>query len=137
MAIAPGHVPERPMFAKRVAPSVARAKQVASSGKGDAPGTYSDTNQGKDFDVRATAKVYLSYFDPEGPAPMPKNASAMKPTPFLWVIGRSDPLFSAGSGYAFDRAPKHPKSKYLAVDARHETTPDIARNEVIAWLAKL
>jgi dienelactone hydrolase len=137
MAIAPGHVPERPMFAKRVAPSVARAKQVASSGKGDAPGTYSDTNQGKDFDVRATAKVYLSYFDPEGPAPMPKNASAMKPTPFLWVIGRSDPLFSAGSGYAFDRAPKHPKSKYLAVDARHETTPDIAKNEVIAWLAKL
>lgn len=137
VALAPGHVPERPAFAKRLAPSLERAKQMIAEGKGDAPSTFSDNNQGKLSDVRATAKVYLSYFDPNGPAPMPKNAGAMKGVPFLWVIGRDDQLHSAGPGYAFDRAPRHPKSKYLEVNARHENTPDIAKDQVVAWLQAL
>jgi dienelactone hydrolase len=137
VALAPGHVPERTFFAQRVAPSVAKAKQLIAEGKGDAAGTFSDQNQGKTFDVRATAKVYVSYFDPNGPAPMPKNAAAMKPVPFLWVIGREDSLFAAGRDYAFNRAPKHPKSKYLEVNARHENTADVAKGEVVAWLKSL
>jgi pimeloyl-ACP methyl ester carboxylesterase len=137
VALAPGHVPERPGFAKRLAPSLERARQMIAEGKGDAPGTFSDNNQGKLSNVRATPQVYLSYFDPNGPAPMPKNAAAMKAVPFLWVIGRDDQLHSAGPGYAFDRAPRHPKSKYLEVNARHENTPDIAKDQVVAWLAAL
>jgi dienelactone hydrolase len=137
VALAPGHVPERPMFAQRVAPSVARAKQLIGEGKGDLPGTFADQNQGKTFDVRASAKVYVSYFDPNGPAPMPRNAAAMKPVPFLWIIGRSDSLISAGADYAFNRAPKHPKSRYVEVNATHENTPDVAKAEVIAWLNAL
>jgi pimeloyl-ACP methyl ester carboxylesterase len=137
VALAPGHVPERPGFAKRLAPSLERARQMIAEGKGDVPGSFSDNNQGKLSDVRATAKVYLSYFDPNGPAPMPKNAGAMKGVPFLWVIGRDDQLHAAGPGYAFDRAPRHPKSKYLEVNARHENTPDVAKDQVIAWLKAL
>jgi hypothetical protein len=68
---------------------------------------------------------------------MPKNAAAMKPVPFLWVIGRDDPLLSAGADYAFNRAPKNQKSKYLVVNARHENTPDMAKPEVVAWLKSL
>jgi dienelactone hydrolase len=137
VALAPGHVPERPGFAQRIAPSVAKAKQLIADGKGDVAGTFADQNQGKTFDVRATAKVYVSYFDPSGPAPMPRNAAAMKPVPFLWVIGRDDPLLSAGADYAFNKAPKHPKSKYLEVNARHENTPDVAKADVVAWLKSL
>jgi dienelactone hydrolase len=137
VALAPGHVPERPFFAQRVASAVAKAKQLVAEGKGDAPGIFPDQNQAKLFDVRASAKVYVSYFDPDGPAPMPRNAAAMKPVPFLWVIGREDPLFSAGADYAFNRAPKHPKSRYLVVNARHENTPDVAKGEVVVWLGAL
>jgi dienelactone hydrolase len=137
VALAPGHVPERPIFAQRTAPAVAKAKQMVAEGKGDARATFPDTNQGRNFDVQATARVYLSFFDPNGPAPMPKNAAAMKRVPFLWVIGRDDPLFSSGPEYAFNRAPKHPKSKYLEVNARHENTPDAARGEVVTWLKSL
>ena len=137
VALAPGHTPERPFFAQRTAPGVARAKQLIAEGKGDLPNSFPDMNQGKTFDVRSTAKVYLSYFDPNGPAPMPKNAAAMKPVPFLWVIGRDDSLIQAGPAYAFDRAPKHPKSKYLEVNARHENTPDVAKDAVVAWLKSL
>ena len=137
VALAPGHVPERPGFAQRVAASVAQAKQLVADGKGDLPGTFLDQNQAKTSDVRATARVYLSYFDPNGPAPMPKNAAAMKPVPFLWVIGQNDPLLAAGPDYAFNRAPRNPKSKYIVVNAGHETTPDVAKADVVAWLRSL
>jgi dienelactone hydrolase len=137
IALAAGHTPERPLFAQRTVPGVAKAKQLLAEGKGDLPNSFPDMNQGKLFDVRATAKVYLSFFDPNGPAPMPKNAAAMRPTPFLWVIGRDDSLISAGPDYAFNKAPKHPKSKYLEVNARHENTPDVAKGEVVAWLKTL
>lgn len=137
VALAPGHIPEWPAYAKRISESVAQARQLIAERKGDLPGAFLDQNYGKTFEVRATARVYLSYFDPNGPAPMPKNAAAMKPVPFLWVIGRDDPLISAGRGYAFDRAPKHPKSTYLEVNARHENTPDIAKDQVVTWLKTL
>jgi dienelactone hydrolase len=137
VALAAGHVPERPIFMQRSGPAVAKAKQLIAEGKGDQPGSFPDMNQGKTFDVRATPKVYLSYFDPAGPAPMPANAARMKAMPFLWVIGREDPLFSAGPAYAFDRAPKHAKSRYLEVNARHENTPDVSKDQVVAWLKSL
>jgi pimeloyl-ACP methyl ester carboxylesterase len=137
VALAAGHVPERPIFAQRSAPGVAKAKQLIAEGKGDSPVSFPDMNQGKTFDVRATPKVYLSYFDPVGPAPMPSNAAKMKAVPFLWVIGRDDPLLSAGPAYAFDRAPRHAKSKYLEVNARHENTPDVSKDQVVAWLKSL
>jgi dienelactone hydrolase len=137
VALAAGHTPERPLFAQRPAPGVAKARQLVADGKGDMKDRFPDMNQGKTFDVGATAKVYLSYFDPNGPAPMPKNAAAMRPVAFLWVIGREDSLSAAGPDYAFNKAPKHPKSKYLEVNARHENTPDVAKAEVEAWLKSL
>jgi dienelactone hydrolase len=137
IALAAGHTPERRVFMQRTAPGIDMAKQLIAEGKGDVPGSFPDMNQGKTFDVRATAKVYLSFFDPNGPAPMPKNAAAMRPVPFLWVIGREDSLVSAGADYAFNKAPKNPKSKYLEVNARHENTPDVAKAEVVLWLKTL
>jgi fermentation-respiration switch protein FrsA (DUF1100 family) len=68
---------------------------------------------------------------------IPRNAAAMPAIPLLWVIGRSDPLAGAGRGYAFDKAAKHPKSKYVEVNASHFDTPTAARAEVIAWLKSL
>jgi dienelactone hydrolase len=137
IALAPGHVPELPVFAKHVAPGVAKARQLVAEGKGDQRASFPDLNQGKTFDVPATAKTYLSYFDPDGPAPMRKNGAAMKSVPFLWVIGREDPLFSMGADYVFNRAPKHPKSKYLEINARHDNTPDVSKADVVAWLKSL
>jgi dienelactone hydrolase len=137
VALAAGHTPERPFFASHTASGVAKAKQLVADGKGDLPDSFPDMNQGKTFNVRATAKVYLSYFDPGGPAVIPKNAAAMKTVPFLWVIGSDDSLVTAGADYAFNKAPKHPKSKYLVVTAGHANTPDVAKAEVVAWLKSL
>jgi pimeloyl-ACP methyl ester carboxylesterase len=137
ISLAAGHTPERPFFASHTASGVAKAKQLVADGKGDSPDSFPDMNQGKTFNVRATAKVYLSYFDPSGPAVIPRNAAAMKSVPFLWVIGSDDSLAAAGADYAFNKAPKHPKSKYLVVNAGHANTPDVAKAEVVAWLKSL
>lgn len=136
IALAAGHMPEK-MKQPGIVNAVAEARQLVTAGKGDTTKPFGDFNQGEPFQTTATAAAYLSFFDPKGPAVIPRNAAAMPASPFLWVIGRSDPLSAAGRGYAFDRAAKHPKSKYVEVNAGHRDTPDAARQEVILWLKSL
>ncbi len=136
IALAPGHTPER-MKRPDIVKAVAEASQLVASGKGNTISTFPDFNQGQMFQVKATAAAYLSFFDPSGPAVMPRNAAAMPAIPFLWVIGRSDGLAQAGRGYAFDRAAKNPKSKYVEINAGHFDTPEAARQEVVLWLKSL
>jgi hypothetical protein len=86
---------------------------------------------------QASAKSYLSYFDPDGPTVMPANAAAIRSAiAILWVVGTKDPA-TRPSGYAFDKAPPHPKSKYVAVDADHLQVPAVAADQVLAWLRSL
>ena len=90
----------------------------------------------------ATPVVYLSMFDPDGPAVIPKNAQrwAMRPAapaPLLWVVGKLDPIDRRGPEYAFNAAAKNPKSKYIEVFAGHLTTPLAARKQVVDWINSL
>jgi dienelactone hydrolase len=136
IALAPGHTPERiqrPAFHK----AVADARQMIAAGNGGGMTTFPDFNQGQLFEVSASPSAYLSFFDPNGPAVIPRNAAAMPAIPLLWVIGRNDPLAQAGRGYAFDKAAKHSKSKYVEISADHFGTPEAARQEVILWLRSL
>jgi pimeloyl-ACP methyl ester carboxylesterase len=137
IVMAPGHTPELPGFMRLVQPGVAKARELVAAGRGDTVVSLPDINQGATFQVPAKAAAYLSFFDPDGPAVMPRNAAAMPSLPLLWVIGRSDPLFSRGESYAYARAPKHAKSRYVIVDADHRNTPTAARQAVIDWLKAL
>jgi pimeloyl-ACP methyl ester carboxylesterase len=137
IVLAPGHFPELQRPREIFAPSVARAKGMVAAGRGDSTDSFSDFNMGKTFNSRASAKNYLSYFDPDGPAVVPTNATAIRsPIPILWVVGTKDPL-TRPSSYAFDKAPPHPKSKYLVVDASHLETPIAAAEQVLSWLRSL
>ena len=134
IVLAPGHFPELRGLRDPCAASVARAKEMMAAGRGDATGSFSDINMGKTFNSQASARNYLSFFDPNGPAVVPTNAAAIRlPIPILWVVGTKDPLTRPGS-YAFDKAPFHPKSKYVAVDAGHLETPSAAADQVLTWL---
>ncbi|MBI5042848.1 MAG: hypothetical protein HZC10_03255 [Nitrospirae bacterium] len=108
---------------------------MVSEGKGDMQGRFVDSNQGKTSTIRVTAKIYLSWFDPDGPAVMPKNAAAIKPgTALLWVIGTKDKMYERGHAYVFDKAPSNPNNKYLVVNSDHSNTPNDASGEIIKWL---
>jgi pimeloyl-ACP methyl ester carboxylesterase len=137
VALGPGHIPEAAGFREVAAPGVSKARQLVAAGKGDTPTTLPDVNQGATFQVNAKPAAYLSYFDPNGPAVMPRNAGRMPAIPFLWVVGTGDPMYQRGQGYAYARAPRNPKSRYLTVGAGHFDTPNAAREQVVAWLRAL
>jgi dienelactone hydrolase len=137
VVLAPGHFPELPRFRDVCASSVAHAKEMVSAGHGDSIETFADFNMGKTFYVQATARNYLSYLDPDGPAVIPKNAAAIRPPiPILWVVGSRDPATRPRS-YAFDKAPAHTKSRYLTVNAGHLEVPAAAADQVLTWLRSL
>lgn len=138
MALAPGHVPDLTNFRNRLSSSVEKARQLIGEGKGDSRTSFEDLNQGKTRSVRTTPNIYLSFFDPEGLASMPKSAAAIpRPVPFLWVIGTQDRLYARGEHYVFNKAPQHPNSKYRVVAAHHADTPSVAAELIVEWLTSL
>ncbi|MFA6019347.1 MAG: alpha/beta fold hydrolase [Rhodospirillales bacterium] len=86
LALAPGHVPE--LFASRLTESIAKARNLVEQGRGEETANFDDINQGKTKIITPKARVYLSYFDPDGPAVMPRNAAAIKKTHALPVGNR-------------------------------------------------
>lgn len=139
LAIAPGHFIDSNGFHDLVDYDYRRAKEMVAAGKGDEESGFKDVNQGKKSTKTMKAKVYLSWFDPEGPAPMPKNAANLKPgTPLMWIIGEKDRLLmKRGKEYAFAKAPAHPKNAYVVVKGGHGATPMKGKKKIIAWLKGL
>jgi pimeloyl-ACP methyl ester carboxylesterase len=137
VVLAPAHNPELQGFAKRVGADVQRARAMVAAGTGKERQAFSDVNQGQALQVTATAEAYLSWFDPEGPAVMPKSAASIKTgTPLLFVIGSGDRSAPA-KDYIFDKAPPHAKSRFVTVAADHFAVPRAATDEVVNWLAAL
>ena len=136
IAIAPGHTPDR-VGRREIGVARVKAAELVAAGKGDVRGTYPDFNHGDVFEVSGRADAYLSFFDPSGPAVMPASAAAMPAVPFLWVIGRKDPLHPAGPAYAYDKAPFHALSRFVELDAGHIDAPSVGRRDIVKWLQSL
>ena len=135
VAMAPGHVSESVNFLSVTGSSVERARKMVKEGKGDEWAFFADTNQGRETEIRVTAKNYLTWFDPDGNAVMPANAAKLKPgTALLWVVGTRDSMYNRGAAYAFDKAPANTRNKYVVVGSDHTNTPAIASNDIIEWL---
>lgn len=135
--IAPAHNPEQPVFARRLGADLAKAHDMVATGRGKEKTTFSDLNQGNLFQVNAAAEVYVSWFDPNGPAVMPKSAAAIKSSiPLLCVVGSKDRT-APSQDYIFDKAPAHPMSKFVTVNADHLSVPTVAIDAVTTWLFTL
>ena len=136
--LAPGHVPKtyyNPERVRVVRESIDEARALVAAGKGDSRERFYDINQGKQQIVVATAKDYLSYFDPESDAEMGMTAPRILPgIPVLTVVGDDDYMFTRARAYFVDKLPAHPKSQYLEVKANHLSTPAVASEAVVAWI---
>jgi pimeloyl-ACP methyl ester carboxylesterase len=141
VVLAPGHLPEADPLRSYVSDAVTRAKQLVAAGQGNVPQSFPDMAQSIPLPTTASPIVYLSMFDPDGPAVIPKNAAVMGaaavPVPLLWAVGKLDPIDSRGPEYAFNAAAKNPKSKYIEVFAGHLTTPLVAHRQVVEWINSL
>jgi len=138
IAIAPGHTPEMQNFQSIVGESVKKAKDMVAGEHGGDKSEFTDSNQGRISKVSTTAAIYLSYFLPDGDAVIPSNARKWKKNiPFLWVVGKSDPMYARGEVYAFKKVPANSANQYIVVDADHMGTPDAGKDQVVAWIQKI
>jgi hypothetical protein len=118
-----------------MAESVAQARASLAQGQGDVRSRFADLNGDLAFQVATTPRIYLSFFAEESAAIMPANAPKLR-VPLLYVVGTGDPL-QQGPEEIFARAPHHPRSRYVTVDAYHFDTLVAARATVVRWLDDL
>jgi len=137
IAMSLGHLPETKEMVRHTRRGIDKAKVRIAQGKGAKRCLFFDRVQGWSVPMRTTPEIFLSYFDPEGPAVMPKNAMAIKDVPFLYAVGKQDPIFVRGPEYVFTLAAKHPKSRYIEADAGHTDTPKAVRKDIVSWLKSL
>lgn len=137
-ALSPGHVPERGNFRKTAAPGVERARALVAAGTPQEKAWFPDLNQGQSRQIRTTAAAYLSYFDPDGVAAMPKSAAAIPhPVPIFIAVGDSDVIAGYAETAIYQAAPRHEKSVYLAQAGDHMNTIRIATPALVKWLQAL
>lgn len=139
LAIAPGHIPDVAGYQKKIKNDWQRAKKMVDAGKGNKKAKFRDRNQGKQSKINMKASVYLSWFDPKGPAAMPNNAvNLKKDTPLLWIIGEKDVMhIRRGENYAYTNAPETPHNAYVVVKGGHKATPQKGKKEILSWLQGL
>jgi esterase/lipase len=136
VALAANGSPERlVLLFPQIAENVAQARAMVVAGRGDERASFTDTNIRGPFPVDTTASIYLSFFDPTGPANIPDNVSRLR-SPLLWVAGNAD-RSQTGPSYAFNRAPVNPLNRYVTVNADHLGTPTAAREAVLLWMGEV
>ena len=101
---------------------------------------FDDLNTGnRTKGITITAKIYLDYFDPDGPMNFQKNAAALQPgVPILWIVGTEEekgPRQLGDRGYA--KIPPNPGNKFIEIGSDHLDTPGKAIAPVMAWIKEI
>ena len=135
--LAAGHT-LRPQILPVIGSSLAKARRMVAEGDGGKMSTFRDFNQGRRPTRAMTANVYLSWFDPDGPASVRKNvANLKKGTPVLLVTGNRDRVAQPAKAFIFDNLPPHPLNKFELIPSTHRGTPGDAIQVVADWLRAL
>jgi len=140
IVLAPGHFPEGQVFRNKLASSVKKAREMVQAGKGDDKLNFDDLNTGnRAKSVRVAAKVYLDYFDPDGPMNFQNNTASLRPgVPILWVVGTAEEEGPKRLGaLALKRIPANPGNKFVEVNSDHLNTPNKSIETVIGWIKEI
>ncbi len=129
VAIAPGHVPDLSAYQARMDQDWQRAKAMVDAGKGDEVTEFNDLSQGKLSRRPIKPRIYLSWLRRRR---IPDNVENLKAgTPWLWIVGREDPMPKRGPRYVFAHAPEHPQCAYVVVQGGHKATPVNAEQRIL------
>jgi esterase/lipase len=135
IALAPASDPDRLRELPPVAHSLAEAQALIAAGKGDEKRTFNDFNNGDQFTVTTTAKIYVSFFGKDTAGEMPANAAHLT-APLLIVSGTNDKT-QRDIGAVFARAPHDPRNAHVTVPSDHIGTPNASVAAIRAWLKSL
>ena len=138
LLLAYGHVPSGRFFTEKLKSHVAEAKSMIDAGDGDKVGSFGDINQGSVATRHVSAKIYHSWFAPNGPASDRNNAANVNEnTPVLWVSGDRDRVSRFGRGLIWNWISDHPKNKFIVISGNHLGTPHDSIGAVAGWLRGL
>jgi pimeloyl-ACP methyl ester carboxylesterase len=133
MIFSPGHLPERFYVRGLTSASVDHARALLQSGQANMGFSFTDYNQGRNREMSSTVSIYLSYFDPNSLANMPKSASLLsKSIPVFCVMSSAEQ--SLGKDYFFSKLPNHPLSKYIESTSTHMGAPEATFNEALSFI---
>jgi pimeloyl-ACP methyl ester carboxylesterase len=133
--LAPGH------FTGNIGPAyftedLSKAKRMIASGEGEKYSTFGDINVGGRKTRRVKAKIYYSWFAPDGPADFRENMKNINPsTAVLYVGGKYDSIpDTKNRSYAFNNCPPNIKNKFIVINSFHLTVPRNSSEVVLEWL---
>lgn len=134
--LAPGHVPDRFYKYGISFSDVNQARKMVSEGSGNDLMDFTDPNSGdRKKTVRASASIYLSYFDPAGLGNMPLSASQqLKEVPVLCIMSSEDRIAGMDESYLFNKLKSNTLSRYKLTNATHLDTPGSSAQEVLEFL---
>ena len=133
MLFSPGHQPERFYARGLTSTSVNNARSLLQSGQGNVSFIFTDFNQGRNREMSSTVSIYLSYFDPNGLANMPKSAGLVsKSIPAFCVMSSAEQ--SLGKDYFFSKLPSNPLSKYIETPASHIQAPEVTYDDASSFV---
>lgn len=135
MLFAPGHNPDIDRSGQPRG-MIAEARAAIAGNRPEQPVEFIDYNDGnRSRGLQLRADAYVSFFADDGLANMRLNAGRVaRPIPVLCVMGSGDYVTRQGSGYFFDRLPRHPKSQYVVSRASHREVPRASFSLALDWL---
>ena len=131
---APGHNPD---IDRNYQPGiVSDALKNIKEGRPDQLIQFTDYNDGsRQKLVQARSDVFYSFFADDSLANMSGSAKKVKTSiPTIVFMGNGDYITKMGSGYFYDRLPKHDKSKYNTSSASHRDVPQASFESALEWI---
>jgi esterase/lipase len=135
IALAPASNPDELRERPPIARGLAEAEALIAAGKGDERKSFTDLNNGRQIEVTATPKIYVSFFGKQTPGEFSANAARLT-APLLIVSGSTDPT-QRGIDAVYARAPYDPHNAHVTVNSDHIGTPAASTDAVVAWLKSL
>ena len=133
--IAAAHTPDSASFAKPIAASLTRAREMIARGEGARTDAFLDSNHQTTREVRTSAAIYASYFEPGGTAAMSLSAAKLpRDAAVLWLYGTWDVLRDEGEALFFARLPAHPATRRVSLLTPFGNTPAKASALIEDWL---
>ncbi len=138
--IAPGGNVATSFYQQQVGASVARARSLVASGKGDERGEFDEYEGAKGkWAISTTAAIYLAWFDPEGAMNQEKSSRSLAKTlPVLHVAPTSDyPALLRTKQATFAALPADPLTRLYEPNADHRGAPRASIDEILRWTAEV
>jgi pimeloyl-ACP methyl ester carboxylesterase len=136
--VAPAPVVEGDNFHRRIASQLAQAQALIDAGQGDKMELFDDFNSiGESQKVMMSAKMFLAYNAPDGPAAMSRAAPAIGSIPILWIAPMDDPGVVAFEKFIVPKLSYSARLTRVDVAGGHMDAPSEAIKPVVDWLIRL